>query len=107
MKTNTDHEVFWLARYTHNTLAPLIAEAKAIEPSIRLSIELAFANPSKPFTHGHVNVYAHWDRDKMFLYDMRHRTKVDIDKLADQVKDKIAGLKDTQEITALLESVSV
>ena len=47
MTTLTDHDVFWLARYAHNTLAPLFAEVKAIEPSLRFSIELAFANPGK------------------------------------------------------------
>lgn len=90
---NTDHEVFWLARYAHNTLAPLFAEVKAIEPSIRFSIEMAFQNPDRPHTRGSINVYGHWDRESMFLYQTQLGTKAAIDKLALQIKDKIDKLK--------------
>lgn len=88
-----DHEVFWLARYAHNTLAPLIKEAQTIDPSIRFSIEMRFENANTEFGDGHVNAYAHWDRkDGMFLYSTWNVSESDIDNLATQVRDKTAGL---------------
>lgn len=109
MKTLTDHEVFWLARYAHNTLAPLFAEVKTLEPSIRFSIEMVFANPDRSHTEGSIEVRGHWDRRDpvMFLQRGHLSAKADIDQLAEVVKDKIAGLKDLAEISALLESVTV
>jgi len=102
------NDVFWLARYAHNTLAPLFAEAKAIEPSIQFHLELAFADTDSKFQKdNHVNVVSHWGRDGMFLQTWHHRTKHDIDKVAEQVRGKIVALKDLQEISALLESATV
>jgi hypothetical protein len=96
MANLTDPEVFWLARYAHNKLAPLFKEAKAIEPSLRFSIELRFHNPNKEFAEGRVAVFGHWDRTTtpaMFLYSTRNETKADIDQLAVQVKADIDRLK--------------
>ncbi len=94
MATLTDHDVFWLARYAHNTLAPLMDEAKAIEPSIQFHLELAFADADSKFQQdNHVNFLSHWGRDGMFLQTWHHRTKADIDKLAEQVRAKIDTLK--------------
>ena len=102
------NDVFWLARYAHNTLAPLFAEVKAIEPSLQFHIEMCFADSdSKYQQNSHINVFAHWSRAGMLQQDYGLKTKQDIDKLANTIKDKIAGLKDQQEISALLESVSV
>ncbi|WP_346924636.1 hypothetical protein [uncultured Arthrobacter sp.] len=104
MTTPTDHDVFWLARYAYNTLAPLIAEAKSIEPSIRFSLEMRFPNTETHHGDGSIAAYAHWDRDDMFLYTPAQRTKADIDKLADVLRGKVDKLI-LQDAVAELETV--
>lgn len=87
-----DNEVFWLARYAHNTLAPLFKEAQAIEPSIKYTIEMHFYNPEVRFT-GSIGVYAHWDRPGMFLHTLSQKSKADIDTVARSLREKLADLK--------------
>jgi len=105
----SDHEVFWLARYAHNQLAPLFAEVKALDSSIRFSIEMVFANPDRPYTEGHLEVRGHWARNKpvMFLQKGHLFTKADIDQLAQVVKDKIAHLHLDAALAELPELTSV
>jgi len=108
MSTPTDHDIFWLARYAHNKLAPLFAEVKTLEPQIRFSIEMVFANPDRPYTEGFVTVYGHWTRKEplMFLSASRQHSKADIDLVAELVRDKIAHLH-LDAAVAELESVAV
>ena len=107
-KNLTNHELFWLASYAHNTLAPLYAELKTIEPSIQNAVKIEFADAeSCYFKNNFISVDCHWGRDGMFLQESHLTTKADIDKLASKVKDKITALKDMQEISALLESATV
>lgn len=62
------HEVFWLARYAHNTLAPLIKAAQQYEPSIRLSIVSRFdSQASNQAIDNSIEAVAHWGRPGMFF----------------------------------------
>lgn len=89
-----DHEVFWLARHAHNTLAPLIKDAQEVDPSIRLSIEMRFENPNVEFGGGRVSAYGHWARkDGMFIYSTWITSKENIAQLAAEVRDKISALQ--------------
>lgn len=94
MTTLTDHDVFWLVRYAHNKLAPLFAEAKAIEPSIQVTLELQFANPDS--VHQKVNsvaVASHWDRAGMFQHTYGLTDAAAIDRLAEKVRADVDKLK--------------
>lgn len=90
----TDHEVFWLARYAHNRLAPLFAELKTIEPSIYTSIEMRF--PDKDSVYASLNgvqVSVHWAREPMFLQSAPLVSTADIDELAAEVRADIEKLR--------------
>ena len=89
---NNPNDMFWLARYAHNTLAPIFAEAKAIEPTLTYSIQLTFADVESVHNGDHLGVYAHWDRDGMFQYSPWLRTKGEVDFFADKVQADVAEL---------------
>lgn len=100
MSTLTDHDVFWLARYAHNTLAPLFAEAQQVEPTTKFDIDMNFHNPSAELADGYINIYGHWKRDGMFLYSTRSHSTADIDKLAVKIRADIEKLKSEALVTA-------
>jgi hypothetical protein len=89
-----NHEVFWLARYAHNTISPLIKEAQETDPTIRFSIEMRFENANTEFGDGRVSLFAHWGRKEgMFLYSTWNTSKEDIDNAAAQVRRNIDALE--------------
>jgi hypothetical protein len=93
MATPTVHDVFWLARYAHNKMAPLFAELKTLEPSTQFNIDMSFADATSVYQKdNHVTVDAHWGRTGMFLQSGHMLTKADIDKLAEQVRAKVDTL---------------
>jgi hypothetical protein len=91
---DTAHDVFWLARYAHNQLAPLFAQAEAIEPTLHFTIGLIFADKDLAVYEGnHISVNSHWDRDGMFQWSPWLRTKDDVDRFAAKVTDDVAKLQ--------------
>jgi hypothetical protein len=83
------HDVFWLARYAHNTLDPLVKAAKQYDPTIQWSIELVFADKDSHFAKdNHIDLKAHWKRDRpIMLFQSTHRyTKADVDAVAAKVQ---------------------
>ena len=83
------NDTFWLARYAHNTLAPLIEAAKQYEPSISLHIELTFdIERSYRAAGSFLTVRAHWDRKQplMLLRTSDLTTKEGVDKVAAEVQ---------------------
>jgi hypothetical protein len=91
---NTSHDIFWLARYAHNTLAPVFAQAKAIEPSLQFQIEITFADEDSKFSHeNHITIASHWGRDGMFQYSTWLRTKADVDRFAAKVEGDVTNLQ--------------
>lgn len=93
MTTLNDHEVFWLARYAHNKLAPLFKEAKTVDLTTKFNIEMRFQNPDTKHQVGSIMVISHWDRGGMFQYTDNLHTKADIDKLVIKIKADIEKLK--------------
>lgn len=95
MTTSQDNpnDMFWLARYAHNTLGPLFAQAKTIEPSLTYSIQITFADTESVHNGNHLGVYAHWDRDGMFQYSPWLRDKAAVDFFAAKVRDDVANLR--------------
>lgn len=89
-KTITDHEVFQLARYAHNTLAPLVDEARQYEPSVTLHIEMSFCNEDSPHhNYNNVGVNSHWKRGGMFHQGICLTTAGEVDDIAKKVRDFI------------------
>lgn len=102
-KQINDHEVFWLARYAHNTLAPLLKEAREYEPSMDFTIQMAFCNEDSPFhKYSHIVVSSHWKRDGMFHLSTTLTDKGGVDHVASNVRDFIA--KEQQEAEELAEA---
>jgi hypothetical protein len=90
------NDTFWLARYTHNQLAPHFAAAKAIEPSLSFHIEITFADEDSKFgNENYLSVASHWNRDGMFQHSSWLRTKADVDQFAAKVAADVANLKAT------------
>lgn len=93
-QTITAHDVFWLARYTHNALQPLIVQAREVDPSIRFHVEMSFDEGA---THGqkfnNISVSSHWASHGMFLYEICLTTKEEVDRMADRMKKNIETLK--------------
>lgn len=88
------NDLFWLARYAHNTLAPLFNEAKAIVPTIQFHIELNFADADSAHNkYNSLNVASHWSRSDMFVHSICNQTKADIDQLAERVRADVDKLK--------------
>lgn len=81
------NRTFWLARYAHNTLDPLIKQAKELEPSIQWTIELNFANQdSKHYKSNHISINGWWSRSGMFLYETHLTLPENVDRVADKVQ---------------------
>jgi hypothetical protein len=81
------HEVFWLAKYAHNRIAPLIRAAKQFEPSTTLHIEMSFCDEEGPFhKQNHIGISSHWKRDGMLLQSGLLLTKEDVDRVANNVQ---------------------
>ena len=53
MKIESAHDVFWLARYAHNTIAPLITAAQQYDPSATLEIQMGFYHADSPYFGQH------------------------------------------------------
>ena len=83
-KIESAHDVFWLARYAHNTLDPLFKAARQYEPSLYLVMQMNFSGAT--LTENSVSVFGHWDRDRMFLYAPTLRTTAGVDKAAAKVQ---------------------
>jgi hypothetical protein len=73
-KIESAHDVFWLARYAHNTLDPLFKAAKQYDPTIQWSIELTFADKDSQYAKSnHVTLRAHWAREQpIMLFQVPH-----------------------------------
>lgn len=90
MKIETAHDVFWLARYAHNTIHPLIKAAQQYDPSIRLGIELRFEEKFTWLPNGAcLNIISHWDGRLMFLHENWLTSKTQVDKAAAKVQEFI------------------
>jgi hypothetical protein len=88
------NDLFWLARYAYHTLNPLVDEAKAIEPSTQLSIELTFGHGIAAHTKvPKLAVAIHWGRDGMLALSSYLIYKTDVDLFADALRTKINKLK--------------
>jgi len=108
------HDLFFLAHYAYNTLSPMVEEAKAIEPSVQLGIDLVFGHDDAVFTKTHrVVADIHWSRDGMVGRSYQLHNKADVDKFAETLRAKIDKLKSPVEEdrrnpwTEVLEPVSV
>lgn len=88
------HYIFWLARYAHNTLAPILNQAKVIEPSIQFQIDMTFADAESVHSWApHISVSSHWSRDGMFQMSSWLESKADIDRFAAKVAGDVAILQ--------------
>lgn len=83
------NDLFWLARYAHNTLAPLIEVAKQYEPSIHLKIEMEFTEGHKVYQGNSLGIMGHWVRTDMFMYRPFSTTKDDVDRAAKFIREWI------------------
>lgn len=95
MTTLTDHEVFWLARYAHNTLAPVVAEARKYAPSIQFDIEMSFCTEDSPFhkvNHVTVWVRAKGQPHSSVAHETVMTTRAQVDALVERVRAKIDSL---------------
>lgn len=81
------NRMFWLARYAHNTLDPLLKQAKEFEPSLHWTIELNFADQdSRHYKYNFININAFWSRDGMFLYETHLVLSENVDRVARKVQ---------------------
>ena len=86
-------DLFWLAHYTYNTLNPLVEEAKAIEPSTQLGIDIVFGNEDSVFTKTHrIVADIHWSLDGMVGRSYQLHNKTDVDAFAETLRGKIDKL---------------
>lgn len=89
-----DHGLFELAQYAHDAIWPLLVEAKAIEPSLMLHLELNFADENTVhFNEDNLNVFIHWNRPGLFLYATYLRTRTDIDHVTARLRADVNKLK--------------
>lgn len=86
------NDVFWLARYAHNQTAPLFAQAKTIEPSLTVAIQMDFYD-EEAVQDSHINIYSHWSRDGMFQYSVWLKTKADVDWFVAKLAADVAKLE--------------
>ena len=57
MKIESAHDVFWLARYAHNTIDPLITAAQQYDPSATLENQMSFCHADSPhFGQSHLTI---------------------------------------------------
>jgi hypothetical protein len=88
------NDTFWLARYAHNTLAPIFAKAKAIEPTLSIHVELNFSDEDSRFGYSNsLSVNAHWSRKGLFQMSPQMRTQADVDRFAEKVAADVAALR--------------
>ena len=81
------NDTFWLARYAHNTLAPLIEAARQYEPEIHYSIQVTFdVEQTYRAAGSYLAIHAHWTRPLMLLHESNLTTKADVDKAAAKVQ---------------------
>lgn len=94
MTTPTAHDIFWLARYAHNTLNPLFEQAKSIEPSIQWSTDITFGHEAAVYAKQiKMTVSSHWGRDNMFQMTGWLVTKADVDQFAAKLAKDVAALQ--------------
>lgn len=89
MTNLSDHDVFWLARYAHNTLAPLIKAAQQYEPSVTHSIEMAFDHADAPYhKQPHLTIYVRAQNQPhtILARDYVSTSTADIDRVAETVQ---------------------
>lgn len=87
-------DLFFLAHYAYNTLNPLVDEAKAIEPSVQLGLDVTFGHEQAAYTKQHkITAEVHWSRDGMLGRSWVMKCKADVDMFADNLRDKIDKLK--------------
>jgi tRNA nucleotidyltransferase (CCA-adding enzyme) len=88
------HDLFFLAHYAYNTLNPLVEEAKAIDPSVQLGLDVTFGHEAAAYTKAHkVTVEVHWGREGMLARSTNLKTKTDVDLFADVLRGKVGKLK--------------
>ena len=86
-------DLFWLAHYTFNSINPLVEEAKAIEPTIHLGLDVTFGHPEAWHTkEPKVTASIHWSRDGMLAWSPQLKTKADVDKFTETVRAKVDKL---------------
>lgn len=90
---NNPNEIFWLARYAHNQVAPLIEQAKEVEPSLHFNVQINFTAGHPVFKGNHLGVFVHWDRDGMFQYEPVLRDKAAVDAFAAKLAADVANLQ--------------
>jgi hypothetical protein len=87
-------DLFWLAHYTFNSINPLVEEAKAVEPTIQLGIDVTFGHPEAWHTkEPKVTVAVHWSRDGMLAWSPQLKTKADVDQFTLRLRNKVIDLK--------------
>lgn len=105
------NDIFWLARYAYNTINPLVEEAKAVEPSTTLYLELGFGHEygaHHKFCRLGANV--HWSRDGMLAMSTSMENKTEVDLFAKNLRVKVDRLKaearqDERRIDAALATI--
>lgn len=86
-------DLFWLAHYAYNTINPLVDEAKAIEPTIQLGLDVTFGHEGAVFTKTHsVKAEIHWERDGMLAQSLRLKDTTDVDRFAESLRGKVDKL---------------
>lgn len=88
----TSHDIFWLARYAHNTLAPLVKLARDYEPSFTFSVGMNFDHPDAPYLkYHHLDIYVRAEGQSNTILTSTHAatTTDQIDGLAAKVRDFI------------------
>jgi hypothetical protein len=87
------HDLFFLAHYAYNILNPLVDEAKAIEPSTVLYLDLGFGDKTSVHHKVHrLSVNIHWGRGDMLAMSPSMANKTDVDLFADALRGKIDKL---------------
>ena len=87
-------DTFWVAHYAFNTINPLVEKAKAIEPSIQLSINATFGHEDSVFHRTHcIEAHIHWGREGMLALSTGLRNKNDVDRFAETLRAKIDKLR--------------
>jgi hypothetical protein len=83
------HDVFWLARYAHNTLDPLFKAARQYDPTIHFILNLNFAADHPVYKADSLGIYGHWAGDGMFIYRPRMSTTAEVQAVAAWVQEFI------------------
>jgi len=90
----TTHDVFWLARYAHNQLAPLFEQAKLVEPTTSFNIIMNFGDvEAYSYRENSLEVYSHWGRDGMFQMTTRLKNKAALDLFIAKLRKDVEKLQ--------------